>query len=86
MAKEKNSAQKTIDTICRKTRRQHSGEDSIAEQCRREDIAQSLYYKWVATEVAWEFLEAGTARLAGDTQRQATDARRARKEFRFRFG
>lgn len=45
------------------------GEDSIAELCRREGIAQSLYYKW-----SKEFLEAGKARLAGDTQRQATSS------------
>ena len=43
------------------------GEDSIAELCRREGIAQSLYYKW-----SKEFLEAGKARLTGDTKRQAT--------------
>ena len=34
--------------------------------CRREGIAQSLYYKW-----SKEFLEAGKARLAGNTKRQA---------------
>ena len=43
------------------------GEDSIAEQCRREGIAQSLYYVW-----SKEFLEAGRRRLAGDTARAAT--------------
>jgi transposase len=43
------------------------GEYSIAELCRREGIAQSLYYKW-----SKEFLEAGKKRLAGDTERQAT--------------
>lgn len=43
------------------------GEDSIAELCRREGIAQSLYYSW-----SKEFLEAGKKRLAGDTARQAT--------------
>ena len=40
------------------------GEDSIAELCRREGIAQSLYYVWLK-----EFLEAGKRRLAGDTAR-----------------
>ena len=40
------------------------GEDSIAELCRREGIAQSLYYVW-----SKEFLEAGKRRLAGDTAR-----------------
>jgi transposase len=43
------------------------GEDSIAELCRREGIAQSLYYSW-----SKEFLEAGKKRLAGDTARSAT--------------
>ena len=42
------------------------GEDSIAELCRREGIAQSLYYVW-----SKEFLEAGKRRLAGDTARAA---------------
>lgn len=77
---EKASAEKTVETIRRNTRRQYSaeekirivieglrGEDSVAELCRREGIAQSLYYKW-----SKEFLEAGKARLAGDTKRQAT--------------
>ena len=43
------------------------GEDSIAELCRREGIAESLYYSW-----SKEFLEAGKKRLAGDTARQAS--------------
>ena len=52
------------------------GEDSIAELCRREGIAQSLYYKW-----SKDFMEAGKKRLAGDIVRQAntsevTDLRR----------
>jgi transposase len=80
MGQEKSSAQHTINTIRRETRRQRNaeekirivleglrGEDSIAELCRREGIAQSLYYKW-----SKEFLEAGKARLAGDTKRQAS--------------
>ena len=44
-----------------------SGEQSIAELCRRENIAESLYYSW-----SKEFLEAGKRRLAGDTARAAT--------------
>ena len=40
---------------------------SIAELCRREGIARSLYYVW-----SKEFLEAGKRRLAGDTARAAT--------------
>jgi len=43
------------------------GEDSIAELCRKEGIAQSLYYTWTK-----EFMEAGKRRLAGDTARAAT--------------
>ena len=75
-------AEKTVRDIRRKTRRQRSpeekirivllglrGEDSIAELCRREGIAESLYYSW-----SKEFLEAGKKRLAGDTARQATSA------------
>jgi transposase len=42
------------------------GEKSVAELCRKEGIAQSMYYKW-----SKEFLEAGKARLAGNTKRQA---------------
>ena len=43
------------------------GEDSIAEICRKEGIAQSLFYTW-----SKEFMEAGMRRLAGDTARAAT--------------
>ena len=66
--------------IRRATRKHHSaedkirivleglrGEDSIAALCRREGIAESLYYAW-----SKEFLEAGKRRLAGDTARAAT--------------
>ena len=38
-----------------------------AALCRREGIAEGLYYSW-----SKEFLEAGKKRLAGDTGRQAT--------------
>ena len=74
------SAEKTVRDIRRATRRQFSaeekirivldglrGEDSIAELCRKEGIAQNLYYRW-----SKEFLEAGKKRLAGDTAREAT--------------
>ena len=74
------SSEKVMKDIRRKTRRKFSseekirivldglrGEDSIAELCRREGIAQSLYYTW-----SKEFLEAGKKRLAGDTARAAT--------------
>jgi transposase len=43
------------------------GDDSIAEVCRKEGIAQSLYYTW-----SKDFMEAGKRRLAGDTARAAT--------------
>ena len=43
------------------------GEVTIAELCRREGIAEGLYYSW-----SKEFLEAGKRRLAGDTARSAT--------------
>lgn len=79
MAKKKTSAQSTVRRIRRKTRKKYSAEDKIrivieglrgemtvAELCRKEGISQSLYYKW-----SKEFLEAGKARLAGDTKRQA---------------
>ena len=79
MAKE-GSAEQVIRDIKRKTRRKYSseekvrivleglrGEETVAELCRREGIAQSLYYKW-----SKEFLEAGKSRLAGDTKREAT--------------
>ena len=69
-----------VKGIRRATRKHHSaeekirivleglrGEYSIAELCRREGIAESLYYSW-----SKEFLEAGKKRLAGDTARAAT--------------
>ena len=43
------------------------GEYSITELCRREGIAESLYYVW-----SKEFLEAGKRGLNGDTERSAT--------------
>ena len=76
----KAPAERVVKDIHRATRKQYSaedkirivldglrGEDSIAELCRREGIAQSLYYVW-----SKEFLEAGKRRLAGDTSRAAT--------------
>jgi transposase-like protein len=57
------------------------GEDSIAELCRREGIAQNLYYRW-----SKDFLEAGKKRLAGDTARAATsdEVKDLRREARIR--
>ena len=75
-----SNGEKVVKDIRRATRKQYSaeekirivldglkGEESIAELCRREGIAQSLYYTW-----SKEFLEAGKRRLAGDTARAAT--------------
>ena len=83
MAKdEKVSAEELVRDIRRQTRRKYSaeekirivleglrGEESIAELCRREGINPNMYYKW-----SKEFLEAGKARLTGDTKRQATSS------------
>jgi len=78
--KEEKKSERIVNDIRRRTRKHHSaeekirivldglrGEVSIAELCRREGIATSLYYSW-----SKEFLEAGKRRLAGDTARQAT--------------
>jgi transposase len=88
----KEPAEKAVRDIRRRTRKQYSaeekirivleglrGEDSIAALCRREGIAESLYYSW-----SKEFLEAGKKRLAGDTARQAntTEVRDLRREMR----
>src|SRR5262252_570604 len=73
-------SERLVKTIRRATRKQYSaeekirivldglrGESSIAELCRREGIAEGLYYSW-----SKEFLEAGKRRLAGDTACAAT--------------
>ena len=73
-------SERLVRDIRRATRKQYSaeekirivldglrGEVSIAELCRREGIAESLYYSW-----SKEFLEAGKRRLAGYTARSAT--------------
>ena len=73
------SGERIVKDIKRKTRKRYSaeekirivldglrGEESIAELCRQEGIAQGLYYKW-----SKDFLEAGKKRLAGDITRQA---------------
>lgn len=78
--KTKKPTEQVVKDIRRATRRHFSaedkirivldglrGEDSIAELCRREGIAQSLYYTW-----SKEFMEAGKRRLAGDTARAAS--------------
>ncbi len=81
MAK-KESAEKAVRDIRRKTRCRFSaeekirivieglrGEESIASLCRREGIAANLYYRW-----SKEFLEAGKKRLLGDTRREANSS------------
>jgi transposase len=75
-----NGSEQVVKGIRRAMRKHYSAEDkirvvldglrgeySIAELCRREVIAESLYYSW-----SKEFLEAGKRRLAGDTARAAT--------------
>ena len=79
-----------IRDIKRKTRRKFSseekirivveglrGETSIAELCRKEGIAQNLYYRW-----SKDFMESGKKRLDGDTMREAntTEVQSLRKE------
>ena len=88
----KDTAEQAVRDIRRKTRKQYSaeekirivleglrGEESIAALCRREGIAESLYYSW-----SKEFLEAGKKRLAGDTAREASsgEVRELRREAR----
>ena len=88
----KAGAERVVRDIRRRTRKQYSaeekirivlaglrGEDSIAELCRREGIAESLYYSW-----SKEFLEAGKKRLSGDTAREASsgEVKDLRREMR----
>jgi len=88
----KAPAERVVKDIRRATRKQYSaeekirivldglrGDDSIAELCRREGIAQGIYYKW-----SKDFMEAGKRRLAGDTARSANndEVRELRKEAR----
>ena len=78
--KSKSKATKVVKDIRRANRKLYSAEEkirividglrgdhSIAELCRKEGIAQSMYYSW-----SKEFIEAGKQRLAGDTARAAT--------------
>ena len=86
------TSERAVKDIRRATRKHHSaeekirivldglrGEYSVAELCRREGIAESLYYSW-----SKEFLEAGKRRLAGDTERSATtpEVKELRREVR----
>jgi len=87
-----DDADRIVKDIRRQTRKRYSsedkirivlaglrGEDSIAELCRQEGIAQSQYYSW-----SKEFLEAGKKRLSGDTAREANtgEVKNLRKEAR----
>ncbi len=89
---QKAPAEQVVKDIRRATRKHHGaeekirivleglrGEESIAALCRREGIAESLYYSW-----SKEFLEAGKRRLAGDTARAATtdEVKQLRREAR----
>jgi len=85
----KSEVERRVKAIKRNTRKQYSaeekiriileglrGEDTIASICRKESIAQNLYYKW-----SKDFLEAGK-RLSGDIVREAnsTEVDELRKE------
>jgi transposase len=78
--RKKQSTESAVREIRRRTRRKFApeekirivlegirGEMSVAELCRRENIAANLYYRW-----SKDFLEAGKKQLAGDTVREAT--------------
>jgi len=77
--KTQNNPESVLREIKRNTRRKFNseekiriileglkGEDSIANICRKEGIAPSVYYKWSKA-----FLEAGKRKLNGDTIREA---------------
>jgi len=76
------SAAKLIREVRVQTRRRFSAEDKIrivlegfrkeipvSDLCRREGISSALYYSWLK-----DFMEAGKARLRGDTLRDATQS------------
>ena len=78
---QKPSTENFVKDIRHKARRHYSSEQktlilmeairdetSVAEICRKHEIAQSVFYKWNK-----EFLEAGKKRLAGDVTREATN-------------
>ncbi len=75
------STAKLIRTVKKSTRRKFSAEDKIrivlegfrkeipiTELCRRENIASGIYYSWLK-----DFMEAGKARLKGDSLRSANE-------------
>jgi len=76
------STTKLIREVRAKTRRKFSAEDKIrivlegfrkeipvSDLCRREGISSALYYSWLK-----DFMEAGKARLKGDSLRDATQS------------
>ena len=76
----RGTSEQVVKDIRRATRKHHAaeekirivldglrGEYSIAELCRRESVAESLYYGW-----SEEFLEADKRKLNDDTERAAS--------------
>jgi transposase len=74
------STAKLLREVRAQTRRRFSSEDKIrivlegfrkeipvSDLCRREGLSSALYYSWLK-----DFMEAGKARLKGDTLRDAT--------------
>jgi transposase len=74
------SGERLMREVRCKTRRRFSAEDKIrivlegfrreipvSDLCRREEISTAIYYSWLK-----EFMEAGKARLRGDSLRDAT--------------
>jgi|APCry1669189204_1035204.scaffolds.fasta_scaffold68248_1 transposase len=81
-AAQTESAQAFMGKVRRYTRRKYNAEDkiriilegmkrevSVADLCRKEGISPNIYYIWVK-----DFMEAGKARLMGDSRRQANDS------------
>jgi transposase len=87
-----SSSERIVKTIPRATRKRHSseekiqivldglrGESSIAELCRREGIAEGLYYTW-----SKEFLEAGKGGCARSPSLHLYGSRSFRRTYRCR--
>ena len=75
------STGRLIRQVKRKTRRKITAEDKVrivlegfrkeipvTDLCRREGISSAIYYSWLK-----DFMEAGKARLKGDSLRSATE-------------
>lgn len=76
------TAEQFVERVRRRTRKKFTSDEkvriviegmkreiSIAELSRREGISSALYYSWLK-----DFMEAGKARLKGDSLRQANEA------------